>query len=172
MKIIKENKGLFLSWMLSSVLFWLLSTVIQIYNVILPLTLLLWKLKDSLSGLKMFSDWWHPVAAWHVNPSSFLIPLLCLVMLHMCMMCRGGGGALLMSNRSHTIPLLANVSVFRLIVISCSYVLPRDKSIFSYSYSCETRFFVDLCCPLVECLYSPLTARTRGEKTFSFLFIE
>lgn len=38
LKIIKENKGLFSSWMLSSVLFWLLSTVNQIYNVTLPLT--------------------------------------------------------------------------------------------------------------------------------------
>lgn len=38
MKIIKENKGLFLSWMLSSVLFWLLSTVNQISNVTPALT--------------------------------------------------------------------------------------------------------------------------------------
>lgn len=79
-------------------------------------------------------------------------------------------GVLLISNKSHTIPLLGSVSVFRLIVIPCSNVLPKDKSILNYSYSCQTRFFVELCRPLVECFYSHLMAR-REKKIFQFLFI-
>lgn len=50
--------------------------------------------------------------------------------LHMCMMCSNSRG-LLISNRSHKIPVLGNVSMFCLIVIPCSHVLPRDKSMLS-----------------------------------------